>query len=100
MKDELDLFKKLKENIQKIDPVSFCENYLTLDRSTIQNQSVIGFKPFADIYRYIGVKALEDNSKPVVLLKSRQTGRYYYGFCSRNVFYGFPDSLVLKTVLL
>lgn len=34
----------------------------------------IGFKPFADIYRYIGVKALEDNSKPVVLLKSRQTG--------------------------
>lgn len=34
MKDELDLFKKLKENIQKIDPVSFCENYLTLDRST------------------------------------------------------------------
>jgi len=35
MKDESDLFKKLKENILKIDPVAFCENYLTLDRSAI-----------------------------------------------------------------
>lgn len=68
-----ELFNKLRKQLLNLDPVSFCENYLTLDGKpfTLSNN---GYKPFADIYRYIGIKALEPNSKPIIILKGRQVG--------------------------
>lgn len=71
--EEQDLFDKLKEDLMNIDPVHWCENYLLLDgkQFTLHNN---GYKPFADIYRYIGIKALEPNAKPVILVKGRQVG--------------------------
>lgn len=33
-----------------------------------------GYKPFSDIYRYVGIKALEKDGKPVVIVKGRQVG--------------------------
>ena len=67
------VFDKIKNQLLNIDPVSFCEKYLTLDGKPFKiNKN--GYKPFADIYRYIGIKALEKDSLPVVMLKSRQVG--------------------------
>lgn len=70
---EFDLFSKLKNSLYKLDPVAFAETMLSLDGDAFRLHGN-GFKPFADIYRYIGLKAIEPNSKPVVLTKSRQTG--------------------------
>lgn len=33
-----------------------------------------GYKPFADVYRYIGIKALEPDAKPLIIVKGRQVG--------------------------
>lgn len=68
-----ELFDKLRNSLLNLDPVAFCQNYLTLDGKPF-NLSKGGYKPFADIYRYIGVKALERNSKPLVFVKGRQVG--------------------------
>jgi hypothetical protein len=68
-----ELFSLFKENVLKLDPVGFAEKYLTLEGSPFRLHSN-GFKPFADIYRYIGIKALEKDAKPVVLVKGRQVG--------------------------
>ena len=68
-----DLFEQLREGLLAIDPVAFCEKYLTLDGKPFRLNGN-GYKPFADIYRYIGIKALEKDSKPVVLVKGRQVG--------------------------
>jgi hypothetical protein len=68
-----ELFNKLKDQLAILDPVAFCEKYLTLDGEPFR-LSNNGYKPFADIYRYIGIKALEPNSKPVILVKGRQVG--------------------------
>lgn len=68
-----DLFSQIKENLLAIDPVAFCEKYLTLDGRPFRLNGN-GYKPFADIYRYIGLKSLEKDSKPVVLVKGRQVG--------------------------
>lgn len=70
---EIDLFQDLKTKISNIDPVKFCENYLKIDGEKFM-LSGTGYKPFADIYRYIGIKALEKNSKPIVFVKGRQVG--------------------------
>lgn len=70
---EKDIFSKLKNKILNIDPIKFCENNLTIDGANF-NFSERGYKPFIDIYRYIGIKSLEDNSKPAVLVKGRQVG--------------------------
>lgn len=56
-----------------LDPVSFCEENLTLDGKPFRLHGN-GYKPFADIYRYIGIKALEPNAKPVIMVKGRQVG--------------------------
>jgi len=72
-KEGNELFKKLKDQLSIIDPVYFCEKYLTLDGKPFK-LSNNGYKPFADIYRYIGIKALEPNSKPVIMVKGRQVG--------------------------
>ena len=68
-----DLFEKFKKQLTMIDPVSFAERYLTLDGKPF-TLSGNGYKPFSDIYRYIGIKALEPTAKPIILLKGRQTG--------------------------
>jgi phage terminase large subunit GpA-like protein len=67
------LFDRITDKLRSWDPVTFAEKYLTLDGKPFRiNKN--GYKPYAEIYRYIGVKALEKNSLPVVILKSRQTG--------------------------
>lgn len=65
-----DLFKK---GLLNTDPVSFCEENLTLDGKPFRLNSS-GYKPFVDIYRYIGITALGDDSKPIVISKGRQIG--------------------------
>jgi hypothetical protein len=68
-----DFFENIREQLLSIDPVYFCETHLTLDGKPFRI-SGNGYKPFADIYRYIGVKALEKSGKPIVICKSRQVG--------------------------
>lgn len=73
-KDGFDsLFESFKDNILSIDPVYFCEKYLTIDGKSFQLNGS-GYKPFADIYRYIALKAIEPDAKPVVMVKGRQVG--------------------------
>ncbi len=67
------LFEQMKSGILSIDPVAFCETYLTLDGQPFRINGN-GYKPFSDIYRYIGIKALEKDAKPVVIVKGRQVG--------------------------
>jgi len=66
-------FAKMRDDLLRIDPVAFCEKYLTLDGNPFRLNGN-GYKPLSDIYRYVGVKALEKNAKPILILKSRQTG--------------------------
>jgi hypothetical protein len=73
MSEEKDLFEDLKKQLLMIDPVAFVERYLTLDGKPFSLHNN-GYKPFADIYRYIGIKALEPTAKPVILVKGRQVG--------------------------
>lgn len=67
------LFNQFRDSIMRVDPVYFCANYLTVDGKPLQLEGT-GYKPFADIYRYIGLKAIEPDAKPVVLVKGRQVG--------------------------
>lgn len=69
----IDLFNTFKQNILNSDPVYFCENFLTLDGKPFQLNGN-GYKPFADIYRYVGLKAVLPDSRGVVLVKGRQVG--------------------------
>jgi len=71
--NQKELFEKLKSSILNMDPATWVEKHLILEGKPLQI-SKGGYKPFADIYRYIGLKALEPNSKPVVIDKSRQVG--------------------------
>jgi len=71
--DILDLFQNLKNGVLAIDPIAFIEKYLTLDGEPFRLNNN-GYKPFVDIYRYIGSTALEDSSKAVVFVKGRQIG--------------------------
>lgn len=66
-------FELLREKLLQIDPVAFCQKYLMLDGKPFRLIGN-GFKPFADIYRYLGIKALEPDALPVVLVKGRQVG--------------------------
>ncbi len=70
---EIDFFSKLKKQLLMLDPVAFCQENLTLDGKPF-TLSGNGYRPFADIYRYVGIKALEPNAKPVIIVKGRQTG--------------------------
>ena len=67
------IFNDLKRELLKYDPVAFCENYLTIDGEPLM-KSGTGWKFLADIYRYVGVKALEPSGLPVVCVKGRQVG--------------------------
>jgi len=73
IKDGQDLFAKMRDGVLSIDPCGFCERYLTLDGDQFSLHGN-GYKPLADVYRYIGIKALESDSKPVVITKGRQIG--------------------------
>jgi hypothetical protein len=67
------VFNRIKDKLSQVDPVAFCEKYLTLDGKPYR-LSKSGYRPQTEILRYIGIKALEKNSLPVIILKSRQTG--------------------------
>jgi len=68
-----EFFSQFKESIANIDPIYFIEKYLTLDGKPFRLNGN-GYKPFSDVYRYIAIKALEPNGKPVVMVKGRQVG--------------------------
>lgn len=68
-----ELFESIKNSMLAMDPVAFCQKYLTLDGQPFRLDGN-GYKPFSDIYRYVGIIALERNAKPVVLVKGRQVG--------------------------
>jgi len=70
---EINVFEQLKSGISSVDPVMFCEQNLTLDGFPFRVHGN-GYKPFADIYRQIGISALSANSKPIILVKGRQVG--------------------------
>lgn len=70
---DIELFNKLKQDLLNIDPVAFCQKYLTLDGKPFRLEGN-GYRPFADIYRYIGLKALEPHAKPIIITKGRQVG--------------------------
>jgi len=68
-----DLFHKLRKALLNLDPVSFVETYLTLEGEPFKLTGN-GYKPFSDIYRYVGLKALDSDAKPIVIVKGRQVG--------------------------
>lgn len=67
------LFEGLKKDLSKIDPVTFAENYLTIDGKPF-NLSSAGWRFLADVYRNVAIQAENPDSKPIVILKSRQIG--------------------------
>jgi len=71
--EPVDIFAKLKQELLNLDPVAFAEHYLNLDGEPFRLNGS-GYKPFSDIYRYIGIKALEPDAKPLILVKGRQVG--------------------------
>lgn len=71
--DKNELFHKLRKSLLNLDPVSFAEHYLTLEGEPFR-LSGNGYKPFSDVYRYVGIKALDKDAKPVVIVKGRQVG--------------------------
>ncbi len=73
-----DIFNKFRSAILNLDPVTFCEKHLTLDNKPFRLRGN-GYKPYVDIYRYIGVKALRKNALPIILVKGRQVGATIMG---------------------
>jgi len=67
-------FEDLKKEVLKVDPVSFAENYLTIDGEPLKLGGGTGWKFLADVYRYIATEALGPTGKPVVCVKGRQVG--------------------------
>ena len=68
-----ELFHKLRKSLLNLDPVSFCEMYLTLEGEKF-SLTGNGYKPFSDIYRYIGLKGLDKDAKAIAIVKGRQVG--------------------------
>jgi hypothetical protein len=66
------LLSDLKRELLKLDPVSFCQNHLSVDGKPLDFNG--GWKFWSDVYRLIGLSALRKDSKPVVVLKGRQVG--------------------------
>ena len=69
-----ELFAKLKSDLMNIDPVYWAEGHLTLDGKPFTVHSN-GYKPFAEVYRYVGIKAIEPTAKPLIIVAGRQTGK-------------------------
>lgn len=85
--EDKELFNKLKKQLLMMDPVAFCQEYLTLDGEPF-TLSKGGYRPFADIYRYIGIKALEPTAKPIILVGGRQIGKTSMGAALEMYFMG------------
>lgn len=68
----VELFDQIKSSLLSLDPIYYVEKYLTLDGKPFTLRG--GYKPFSDIYRYIAIKALEKDSKPIIIVKGRQVG--------------------------
>jgi phage terminase large subunit GpA len=66
-------FDFFKNRLLCLDPVAFIEKYLRLEGKPFRIHGN-GYRPFADIYRYIGIKSLEPTAKPVLICKGRQVG--------------------------
>lgn len=66
------LLEAYREGVLSMDPVFFVENFLTVDGKSFDLGT--GYKPFNDIYRYIALQAVQENSKPIVMVKGRQVG--------------------------
>lgn len=81
------VFNKIKNKLLNIDPVYWVEKYLTLDGKPFRLHGN-GYKPFSDIYRYIGIKALEKDSLPVIMVKGRQVGATTMGSALEMFFMG------------
>lgn len=96
------IFDQIKQGVKATDPVAFLESNFTLDGNQFRLTGN-GFKPFADIYRYIGIKALSKNSKPIILVKGRQVGgttmatmiELYFMTCGLFGFNGRPPIRIL-----
>lgn len=73
MQVDKESFDRIKSQLLMMDPVEFCERFLILEGQPFRLRGN-GFKPFADIYRYVGIKALEPGSKGVIFVKGRQVG--------------------------
>lgn len=90
-------FEDLKKEVLKIDPVSFAENYLTIDGKPLKLGGGTGWKYLADIYRYMATKALEPDGLPVVCVKGRQVGATTMAtalelyFCTSGLYGTSPD---------
>lgn len=66
-------FEQIKTSFLDFDPAFFIENNLTIDGGEFK---IIGngWKFMVDIYRYIGLQAIQKTGKPVVIKKGRQVG--------------------------
>ncbi len=90
-----ELFYQFQDSLFRMDPVYFCAKYLKVDGKPLDLIGT-GYKPFQDIYRYIGISAIEKNSKPIVMVKGRQVGattmaaalECYFTACGRFGTYG------------
>lgn len=72
MQTNEELFDSLKESVLELDPVYWCEKYITIDGRPLKLKN--GWEPYIAIYRYIAIEAFKPGGKPVVFLKSRQIG--------------------------
>lgn len=92
-----DWFGQLKREVLKVDPVSFSENFLTIDGKPLRLGGGTGWKFLADIYRYIATTALGEDGKPVVCVKGRQVGATTMAtalelfFCTNDLFGVSPE---------
>ena len=68
-----DILQQLKQGVLNMDPVYFCEKYLSLDGEPFRLLNN-GYRPFVEIYRTIGIGCLNKDAKPVILVKGRQVG--------------------------
>lgn len=91
------MFADLKSEVLKIDPVSFAEQFLTVDSRPLRLGGGTGWKFLADVYRYIATEALGPHGKPVVCVKGRQVGATTMAaalelyFCASGLYGTSPD---------
>jgi len=67
-----EILENIKDKILALDPVDWCQKNLKIDNKAFSLGG--GWAPYLQIYRYLGIQALGNNSKPVVFVKSRQVG--------------------------
>jgi hypothetical protein len=96
-------FDELKKKILTLDPVSFCEHYLTVDGRPLKLDGT-GWYFLSDIYRHIALSAIKPDAKPVVIVKGRQVGASTMAvalamyFCAGEVFGTSPDNPPMRVL--